>query len=60
MTENEYKQAKKDRAWWKEYETDDWSLYGFTQRHTASFRNSKTGRTIQLDGEYLSQLTEAE
>ena len=58
MTEEEVEQIIADRDWWRDFEVGEWTMYGFTERSTASFRNSKTGRTIQLDGEFLHDLTD--
>ena len=46
------KQVLADRDYWKQFEHGDWTLRGFTERDSASFRNA-AGRSVQVTGEYM-------
>lgn len=56
MEQQEEAQALADREYWRQYEHSGWLLHGFTERDTASFFNPKTGRTVQVVGQFLEGL----
>jgi hypothetical protein len=43
-----------DQEYWKQYEKDNWVLVGFTERDSALFRNTETGRHITVSPDYLA------
>ena len=48
MDDEDVRQALADRDWWQEFgEQFGWQLFGFTERHVASFR--MTAPFVQFD-----------
>lgn len=54
------KEVLLDAEWWRQFEHGDWKLHGFTERDTASFHNSATGRSVAVTGDYIDFFSSVE